>query len=80
MLCEVFGSNKFYIMSVRFVELLRYGSSLLIGFQDVPFLPSLASCLSHFLNIVIKVETLGPPPVLCLWLGVNMGMLHMKYF
>ena len=50
-----------------------------MGFHDVAFLQSRASFPTHFLKIVVEVKASGPPHVLKLWLGVNMGMLSVGY-
>ena len=34
----------------------------------------------HFCNIVVELMVSGLPHVLTLWLGVNKGMLPVKYF
>ena len=53
---------------------------LQMGFQDVVFLPSLATFSPHFLKIVVEVKGLGPSFALKLWFGVGKGMLLLNTF
>ena len=46
---------------------MQLGRELLLGFQDVAFLPSRASLQPHFLQIAVEVKASGPPHVLILW-------------
>ena len=51
-----------------------------MGFQDVAFLSSRATFLSHFMKLVVEVKASGPLHVIKLWSGVSKGMLPVKYF
>ena len=53
---------------------------LLRRFVDVAFLPSKASFMQHFFEILVEVKVSIPPFVLevCLWLWVSKGMLPVK--
>ena len=53
---------------------------LLVGFQDVAFMPSRVTFLPCFFIIVVEVEALGRPRVSKLSLGVSKGMLPGRYF
>ena len=46
-----------------------------MGFQDVMFLPSRASFLSHFLMIVVEIKPSGRR----LWLEINKGILTIRH-
>ena len=48
---------------------------LLIGFEDVVFLPSRASFYSSFRKITVEVKASGSPHFFKLCLGVCKGML-----
>ena len=50
-----------------------------MGFQDVAFLPSLASFSTIFLTIVVEVKASGPRHVVELRLGMSKDMLPVKY-
>ena len=52
-----------------------------MSFQYVVFLPSLASFCTAFLkHFMVEVNTLGPPHVIKLRLGLSKGMLPVRYF
>ena len=51
-----------------------------MDFQDIAFLPSLASFYSLLKKIVVEVIGSGWPHVLELWLGLGKGMLSAKHF
>ena len=53
---------------------------LLVGFQDVAFLPSELLFLPHFLENCGRGESLGTTTCLKTVVGVSKGMLPVKYF
>ena len=50
---------------------------LLIGFQDVAFLPPVLAFLQPFFKIVVEVKAKGPPHILKL-VGVSKGIQSAK--
>ena len=53
---------------------------LLMGFQDVAFLPSIAIFSTTFLKIVVEVKASEPPHVLKLRLVLSNRILPVYYF
>ena len=66
------------LMIEDYLSLSVWVGLFVMSFQLVAFLPSWASFPT--IKIVVEVKASGPAHVLKVWLGVNKGMLTVRYF